>query len=101
MSSASSTAIPSTSKGKRNRKAQDYYEFEKSVCSVSDHESAPALKLPEKNNRVIKTVIQENARKPPSVETFFQLPIVSPPDPRVQHVVSTPLEEYDYAEYDR
>ena len=37
-SAASSTWSPTTSKSKRNRRASDYYEFESSVCSVSDQE---------------------------------------------------------------
>ena len=39
----SSTASPSTSKTRRNRRAPDYFGFENSVCSIS-YGSAPAFK---------------------------------------------------------
>ena len=39
----SSTASPSTSKTKRNRRAPDYFDFENSVCSISN-DSVPASK---------------------------------------------------------
>ena len=89
-STVSSTASSTNSKMKRNRRAPDYYGFENSVCSVSDQESVPAPKHPEPSNPVIERAIQEEAIQPPSIETSFQLPIVSPPDPRIKHIGATP-----------
>ena len=91
-SASSSTASPTTSKGKRNRKAPDYYGFESSVCSVSDPETMPAPKRPKPNNVSIEKVMQEEALQPPAVETSFELPIVSPPDPRIRPIGTSPTE---------
>ena len=65
-SAASSTASPPTWKGKRNRKAPDYYGFESSVCSISDQETMPTPKRTKPNNLVIETVIQEEALQSPA-----------------------------------
>ena len=58
----------------------------------------PAPKHQRSNNPVIETVIQEEDLQPPAVETF-ELPIVSPPDPRIRPLRTSPPEEYDYADY--
>ena len=50
---APSIAIPTTSKGKKNHKAPDYYGFENSVCFVSDPETMTAPKRPKPKNPVI------------------------------------------------
>ena len=94
----SSTASPSTSKFKINRKAPDYFGFESSVCSISE-DSAPAPKRHEAINPVIETVIQEEALQPSAIETSFELPIVSPPPPPPCGTWSP--KEYDYDEYTR
>ena len=41
------------------------------------------------------------ALKPPAVKTSFELPVVSPPDPRIRPIGTSPPEEYDYADYER
>ena len=51
------------------------------------------------NNPVIETVIQEEALKTPAVETPFELPVVSPPEP--QPLGTWSPEEYYYADYER
>ena len=70
-SAASSTSSPTTSKGKRNRTAPQYYGFESSVCSGSDQESIPMPKRACTTNSVIETVIQEEASKPLLIATSF------------------------------
>ena len=62
---ASSTSSPTTSKGKRNRRAPDYYGFQSSVCSVSDQKSIPMPKRAWTTNPVIETVIQAESSQPP------------------------------------
>ena len=99
-STISSIASPKTSRATLNRKAPDYFGFESSVCSISDPETMPAPKRQRTNNPVIVTVIQEEALKPPTVETSFELPVVSPPDPRIRPLRTWPPEEYDYADYE-
>ena len=93
-SAASSTASPSTSKSKRNRRAPDCFGFETSVCSVSIDSAAPALKRSKTANPVIETIIQEKVSQPPVVETYFDLPIVSPPAPAPNGTWSH--ENYEY-----
>ena len=93
----SSTASPSTSKPKRNRKAPDYFVLKKSGCSISE-DSAPAPKRQKASNPVIETVIQEEALQPPAIETSIELSVVSPPPPPP---VEWSPEEYDYNEYAR
>ena len=39
--------------------------------------------------------------QPPSVEASLQLPIVSPPDPRIRPIETTPPEKYNYADYEK
>ena len=99
-SAISSIANPTTSEATLNRKAPNYFGFESSVCSISDPETMPAPKRQRANNLVIETVIQEEALKPPAVETSFELPVVSPPDPRICQLRTSPPEEYDYADYE-
>ena len=41
------------------------------------------------------------AFQPPAVKTSFELPVVSPPDPRIRPLGTLPPEEYDYADYER
>ena len=74
----SPTASPSTSKTKRNRRAPDYFGFERSVFSVSHDSAAPAPKRHKIANPVIEKIIQEEASQPPASETYFELPVVSP-----------------------
>ena len=59
----------------------------------------PAPKRQKQNNSIIQTVIHEEALQPPAVETSFELPVVSPPEP--QPVRTWSPEEYDYADYER
>ena len=66
----SSTASPSTSISKRNRRAPGYFGFENSVCSISD-DSAPASKRQKTENPVTETILQEEASQPPATETEF------------------------------
>ena len=48
-------------------------------------------------NPVIDTAIKEEASQPPLEENSFQLPLVSPPDPRIQALTNAPPDqEYDY-----
>ena len=97
-SAASLTVNPITSKSKRTRKAPEYSGFESSVCSVSNPEPISALKLQKQNNLVIETVNQKEASQPPAVETSFELPVKSPPEP--QPVRTWSPVEYDYADYE-
>ena len=71
---ASSTSTPSTSTGKRNRRAPSYYDFAwpVSFCSFSESESIRAPKPRRRENSVIATVIQEE-----------NAPVVSPSDPPI------------------
>ena len=57
-------------------------------------------KRPKANNLLIKTVMLEQILQPTAVETSFKLPFVSPLDPRIHPIGTSPLEEKDYAEYD-
>ena len=50
-------------------------------------------------NPVIETVIQEEAPQPPTADTSFELPVVSPPAPPLNGAWS-PV-EYDYKDYAR
>ena len=76
--------------------------FESLVCSVGDAETMSSPKPQRPNNPVIETVIQEEALKPPAIETYFELPVVSPSDPRICPPLETsPPEEYNYADYQR
>ena len=43
----------------------------------------------------------EQILQPTAVEISFKLPFVSPPDPRIHPIGTLPLEEKDYAEYER
>ena len=95
----SSTPSPSTSKTKRNRRAPVYFGFESSVCSVSDDSAAPAHKGHETANPVKETIIQEEASQPPASETYFELPVVSPPAP--PPVGTWSPENYEYKDYAR
>ena len=52
------------------------------------------------NNPVLKTVIQEKALQPPAIKSSFELPVVSPSDPRIRPLGTSPPEEYDYADYE-
>ena len=61
----------------------------------------PAPKRQKPNNPVIETVIKEEALQPPSVETSFELPVVSPPGPRIRPLGTLPPEEYKYVYYER
>ena len=63
-SAASSTSSHSTSKGKPNRRAPDFYRFESSVCLVSDQDVASIPKRPRTTNPVIRTILQEEASSP-------------------------------------
>ena len=92
--------MPSTSTGKRNRQAPGYYGFERTVLSVSELEPVPASKKQETTNPVIETVIYECATQPPVNETGFELPVVSPSNPRVRPLSSF-RPDYDYAYYER
>ena len=38
--------------------------------------------------------------QPPPKETCFELPVVSPPDPRLR-LLTNSFPDYDYAEYER
>ena len=98
-SAASSTNSPPASKAKRNRRAPDYFGFESSVCSVSNDSAVTAPKRSRTTNRVIETIIQEEASQPPVVETSFNLPIVSPPAPPPFGTWSP--ENYEYEDYVR
>ena len=99
-SAESSTSNLTNSKSKRNRRAPDYYGFKSSVCSVSDQESVPMPKRARTTSSVIETVIQEEASKPPLIETSFKLQVVSPPDPRIQPLANKPLDQdYGYADH--
>ena len=69
------------------------------MCSVSESKSVPAPKKQKTTNPVIETVIQENATQPPLEDTNFELPVVSPPDPRTQPHSSS-FSDYDYADYE-
>ena len=94
----SSTALPSTSNTKKNRRASDTFGFENSVCSISD-DSAPASKRQKTANPVIETILQDEASQPLAIETEFELPVVSPP-------ASLPVgtwspENYEYVDYAR
>ena len=91
-SAASSIASPTTSKGKRNRKAPDYFGFESLVCSVSDPETMPAPKRQTPSNPVIETIIQKEALLRPAFKVSFELPVVSPPDPRIRPLRNSPIE---------
>ena len=86
---------------KRNCKAPDYYGLESSVCSATDQESVPATKRPKLTNHDIETVIQEEPRQTPLIESSFHLPIASHPDPRIRHIGTTLPEKYNYAGYER
>ena len=83
-SAASSTWSPTTSKGKRNHRAPDYYWFENLVCSVCEQESILVPKRPRITNPVIETIIQLEASQLPLLETLLQLPVVNPPEPRIR-----------------
>ena len=61
----------------------------------------PAPKRQKPNNPVIETVLQEEALTPSSVETSFELPVVSPPDPRIRPLGTLPPEEYKYVYNER
>ena len=98
-SAASSTTSTPASKAKRNRRAPDYFDFESSVCSVSDDAAVPAPKRPRTTNPVIETIIQEGASQPPVVETSFDLPVVSPLAP--PPVGTWSPENYEYEDYAR
>ena len=93
-----STASPSKSKTKRNRRAPDFFGFEKSVCSISD-DSVPASKRQKTANPVIETILQEEASQPPATETEFELPVVSPP--AAPPVGTWSPESYEYDDYVR
>ena len=69
-SPASSTSSPTNSKGKINREAPNYYEFESSVCSVSNQGSISVTKRARITNPVMEAVIQEEAAQPPLDETL-------------------------------
>ena len=99
-SANSSIASPKTSKTTLDPKAPDYFGFECSVCSISDHETMPAPKRQRPDNTVIETVKEEEALKPMAAESFFELPVVSPPDPRIRALRTSPPKEYDYADYE-
>ena len=98
-SATSSIASPSTSKTKRNRRAPDYFDFESSVCSVSDDSAVLAPKTPKTANTVIETIIQEEASQPPVAETSFELPIGSPLAP--SPIGTWSPKNYEYEDYAR
>ena len=67
------------------------------MCSISD-DSAPAPKKHKTANPVIETIIQEEASQPPATETYFELPVVSPPAPPPVGTLFPESHEYeDYA----
>ena len=82
VNSAPSTLTPSTSTGKSTRRAPTYYGFEIFVCLVSESESILVLKRQRTKLTVIATIIQEEYAHPPTEVTNFELPMVSPPDPK-------------------
>ena len=100
-SAASPIAIPTTSKGKKNLKAPDYCGFGISVCSVNDSETMPAPERQRPKNPVIETIKKAEALPPPAVEIFFELLVVSPPEPRIRQLVVSPPEKNLYADYER
>ena len=60
----------------------------------------PAPKRQRPKDPLIETVIQMEALQSPAVETPVELPVVSPPDPRIGPLGTKPPEEYDYADYE-
>ena len=52
------------------------------------------------SNLVIETVKQEEVLQPPAVETSFELPVVSPPDPRICPLGTSHPGELDYDDYE-
>ena len=84
----------------KKRRAPDHFGFENSLCSISD-DSAPAPKRHKTANPVIETIIQEEASQPPATETYFELPVVSPPAPPPVGTWSPESYEYEYEDYAR
>ena len=85
---------------KQTRRAFTNYDFESSVCSVSETKSILVAKRQRTENSLITTFIHEESTQPPAEETNFGTPVVSHPDLRIQQATTSPP-DYDYSDYEK